>query len=155
MSNLRKTLRAMNQSEEWRDMVEAAALITGAEFTPDLLVQVTHTLADQISMDEDTLEIDVSGVDEEELMGAVAEFAPETRPDVLTVLADLTARVEALEPTPAWSPEGVAYTAGDLVTYDGATYTCVQPHTSQAGWIPSGLPALWKPITDVEGVGRG
>lgn len=144
MSNLRKTLRAMNQSEEWRDMVEAAALITGAEFTPDLLVQVTHTLADQISMDEDTLEIDVSGVDEEELMGVVAEFAPEARPDVLTVLADLTTRVEALEPTPAWSPDSVAYAAGDLVTYEGNTYQCVQPHTSQPGWIPSGLPALWK-----------
>ena len=40
MSNLRKTLRAINQSEEWRDMVEAAALITGVEFTPDLLVQL-------------------------------------------------------------------------------------------------------------------
>ena len=80
MTTLRKILRATQVCEEWRDMVEAAALITGAEFTPDLLVQVTHTLADQISMDEDTLEVDVSGVDEEELMGAVAGFAHEARP---------------------------------------------------------------------------
>ena len=51
-------------------------------------------------------------------------------------------RVVALEPIPAWS-EGVDYVTGDQVTYDGATYTCVQSHTSQAGWMPSALPALW------------
>lgn len=43
---------------------------------------------------------------------------------------------------PAWTP-GVAYTAGALVTYNGATYECRQSHTSLTGWEPSNVPALW------------
>ena len=150
MSNLRKTLRAMNHSEAWREIVTAAGMLQGVDVTEELLVQVTHKLSDQIVMDDDTLEIDISTVDEDSILNAVSEFSPEphpeTRPDVFTVLADLTARVEALEPIPAWSPDSVSYARGDQVTYEGDTYQCVQPHTSQAGWIPSGLPALWEKI---------
>lgn len=43
---------------------------------------------------------------------------------------------------PAWAP-GVSYTAGTLVTYNGATYECRQAHTSLTGWEPSNVPALW------------
>ncbi|GAB6989964.1 lytic polysaccharide monooxygenase [Paenibacillus pini] len=42
----------------------------------------------------------------------------------------------------AWAPN-VAYTTGTLVTYNGVTYECRQPHTSIAGWEPSNVPALW------------
>ena len=51
------------------------------------------------------------------------------------------------EPAPA--PEALAWTAGeavaagDLRTYLGITYSCVTPHTTQAGWIPPLVPALW------------
>jgi hypothetical protein len=56
--------------------------------------------------------------------------------------------------TPAlWArplPEAVAewtaqteYDLVSLVTHDGQTYRCVQAHTSQVGWIPPALPALW------------
>lgn len=38
---------------------------------------------------------------------------------------------------------GVAYETGDTVTYDGTTYTCEQGHTSQDGWEPPNVPALW------------
>ena len=41
MSNLRKTLRALQHSEEWREMIEAAAMIAGKEVTRDLQVQTT------------------------------------------------------------------------------------------------------------------
>lgn len=44
---------------------------------------------------------------------------------------------------PAWKA-GVAYKVGDEVTYAGATYECLQAHTSQAAWTPSATPALWK-----------
>lgn len=44
---------------------------------------------------------------------------------------------------PAWSGASVAYKIGDLVTYTGATYRCIQAHTSQAGWNPPAVPALW------------
>lgn len=38
---------------------------------------------------------------------------------------------------------GTAYKAGDLVSYSGKTYKCVQPHTALAGWTPDAVPALW------------
>ncbi|RJE91393.1 hypothetical protein D3P07_01545 [Paenibacillus sp. 1011MAR3C5] len=37
-----------------------------------------------------------------------------------------------------------SYVAGDIVTYSGKTYVCLQPHTSLAGWEPANVPALWR-----------
>lgn len=42
----------------------------------------------------------------------------------------------------AWAPN-TAYAVNDTVTYSGSTYTCLQSHTSLAGWEPSNVPALW------------
>ena len=42
----------------------------------------------------------------------------------------------------AWAT-GVAYKVGDTVTYSGKTYKCAQAHSSQAGWDPVSVPALW------------
>lgn len=42
-----------------------------------------------------------------------------------------------------WAP-GVAYRAGDQVTYAGLSYRCVQAHTSMTGWEPPNVPALWQ-----------
>lgn len=36
-----------------------------------------------------------------------------------------------------------AYAVNDEVTYQGSTYRCQQAHTSQAGWTPPVVPALW------------
>lgn len=49
-------------------------------------------------------------------------------------------------PTPtggSWAP-GTAYRAGDRVTYGGASYQCLQAHTSMTGWEPPNVPALWR-----------
>ncbi|WP_064741647.1 carbohydrate-binding protein [Hamadaea tsunoensis] len=46
---------------------------------------------------------------------------------------------------PAWTA-GHAYKAGDIVTYGGHTYKCLQPHTSLTGWEPPNVPALWQLI---------
>ena len=35
------------------------------------------------------------------------------------------------------------YAAGDRRRHDGKVYKCLQAHTSQAGWKPSAVPALW------------
>src|SRR5579859_6833836 len=48
---------------------------------------------------------------------------------------------------PAWAPN-VAYAVGAMVTYQDAThpnhlYKCIQAHTSQVGWEPPNVPALW------------
>lgn len=40
----------------------------------------------------------------------------------------------------------VAYEIGDRVTYGGKLYECRQSHTSQAGWTPAVVLALWLPV---------
>jgi chitinase len=47
---------------------------------------------------------------------------------------------------PAWAV-GVSYTVGELVTYDGSTYKCLQAHTSEPGWDPISAPALWQLVS--------
>ncbi|GHF39256.1 chitinase [Deinococcus metalli] len=46
----------------------------------------------------------------------------------------------------AWT-EGPTYTAGQVVTYQGLTYTAIQTHTAYAGanWNPRDTPSLWQP----------
>lgn len=44
--------------------------------------------------------------------------------------------------TAAWAT-GIAYKVGDLVTYGGKTYRCLQAHTSRAGWTPTAAVSLW------------
>ncbi|MGW2657697.1 M20/M25/M40 family metallo-hydrolase [Streptomyces sp. NPDC001478] len=39
---------------------------------------------------------------------------------------------------------GATYTAGDIVTYDGVRYRCLQGHTAYPGWDPPNVPALWQ-----------
>src|SRR5215475_11572193 len=45
----------------------------------------------------------------------------------------------------AWA-EGNTYNVGDSVTYNGATYTCLQAHTAYVGanWNPASTPSLWR-----------
>ena len=45
---------------------------------------------------------------------------------------------------PAWVA-GKAYAVNDLATYNSVTYKCIQAHTSQVGWEPPNVPALWAP----------
>jgi len=45
-------------------------------------------------------------------------------------------------PTGTWAFP-VAYKVGDLVTYQGNTYSCRQAHTSISTWTPAAVPALW------------
>lgn len=46
---------------------------------------------------------------------------------------------------PDWSYP-VAYAIGDHVMYAGIEYVCRQAHTSQAGWTPPAVLALWLPV---------
>ncbi len=40
-----------------------------------------------------------------------------------------------------------AYAVGAIVTYGGHTYKCLQAHTSQVGWEPPNVPALWQLVS--------
>lgn len=46
---------------------------------------------------------------------------------------------------------GIVYVAGDVVAYpdvNSTQYECIQGHTSQVGWEPPSVPALWKQHTE-------
>ncbi|MFC4113202.1 glycosyl hydrolase family 18 protein [Nonomuraea zeae] len=48
--------------------------------------------------------------------------------------------VAAADAWAAWT----TYATGARVTYNGVEYECLQGHTSQPGWEPPNVPALWK-----------
>jgi len=46
-----------------------------------------------------------------------------------------------------WQPD-TDYATGAECTYEGNAYTCLQGHTSQTGWEPPHVPALWQLKTE-------
>lgn len=64
--------------------------------------------------------------------------------EVLDILTDEQAETVP-DAFPAWSA-GIAYEVGKRVRYEGLLYRCVQAHTSQEGWEPPNVPALWTRI---------
>ncbi|HLJ86303.1 MAG TPA: carbohydrate-binding protein [Candidatus Angelobacter sp.] len=55
------------------------------------------------------------------------------------------ALVAQAQTVPAWQPN-TAFSIGQLVTFNGQEFQCIQAHTSQVGWEPPNVPALWKLI---------
>ena len=68
---------------------------------------------------------------------------------LLTLSVVFTLKVHAQT---EWQPN-TSYTAGDLVTYGGHTYKCIQSHTSLVGWEPPNVPALWQDLGTSSGGG--
>ena len=54
--------------------------------------------------------------------------------------------LEAVELYPMWE-ENTAYTADERIRYEDILYRCVQAHTSQEGWEPPNVPALWTVVS--------
>lgn len=52
---------------------------------------------------------------------------------------------------PAWSGDGVKVGVGDLRSYDGVLYRCVQAHVTQDDWTPAATPALWVSVRKTTG----
>ena len=44
---------------------------------------------------------------------------------------------------------GIAVQVGDVFTYKGALWRCIQPHTTQDDWAPDLTPALWHRVETV------
>ena len=53
--------------------------------------------------------------------------------------------LEGIELFPLWAA-GVSYEVGVRVRYDEKLYRCEQAHTSQSGWEPPAVPALWTEV---------
>ncbi len=41
---------------------------------------------------------------------------------------------------------GISYKVGQLVSFNGGVFSCIQAHTAVDGWFPDIVPALWKPV---------
>ena len=71
-----------------------------------------------------------------------ADWVPPNVPALFRVFRESTEPGGEPEPWQA----GVAYGVGELVTHEGSTYGCLQAHTSQTGWEPPNVPALWQVV---------
>lgn len=63
----------------------------------------------------------------------------------IALIVALTVITAFAQTVPAWQPN-TNYTAGTLVTFNGQEFKCIQSHTSQVGWEPPNVPALWQPV---------
>ncbi|MEV3984619.1 glycosyl hydrolase family 18 protein [Nonomuraea sp. NPDC049758] len=84
------------------------------------------------------------------LSKVLAGMAALALPLTAAVAAPALASASTVAYAAAWAP-WTAYTAGTVVTYNGVDYVCLQAHTSQPGWEPPNVAALWK----VSGGGGG
>lgn len=67
------------------------------------------------------------------------------------LLSDMMAQFKRIEQMVihsyrAWAT-GVSYSVGDVIQYGGLLYEVIQAHTSQAGWTPPAVPALFRAKT--------
>ncbi|MFI7468533.1 glycosyl hydrolase family 18 protein [Nonomuraea sp. NPDC049646] len=77
------------------------------------------------------------------LSKVLAGMAALALPLTAAVAAPPLASASTVAYAAAWAP-WTAYTAGTVVTYNGVDYVCLQAHTSQPGWEPPNVAALWK-----------
>ncbi|MER6507360.1 glycosyl hydrolase family 18 protein [Nonomuraea sp. NPDC001636] len=77
------------------------------------------------------------------LSKVLAGMAALALPLTVAVAAPALASTSTVAYAAAWAP-WTAYTAGTVVTYNGVDYVCLQAHTSQPGWEPPNVAALWK-----------
>ena len=68
--------------------------------------------------------------------------------DNVTASLDDASALMVIDLYPAWRA-GQVYAAGERYRHNGILYRCVQAHTSQAGWTPEAVPALWA-LTSVD-----
>lgn len=66
--------------------------------------------------------------------------------DAVQSLPDAAA-LEAVVLHPVWKA-GIAYSAGYKAQHSGRLWRCLQAHTSQEGWEPENVPALWEEICE-------
>lgn len=119
----------------------------GVEFVGEVAFPVAnYDMLEEKQREEQALAAEMVGIVGE---GAPIETAKALR-NAMDVAADKLTDEEALENRilySAWQPD-IAYEAGNKRMYDDALYKCRQAHTSQTGWEPEAVPALWERIDE-------
>jgi 3D (Asp-Asp-Asp) domain-containing protein len=62
---------------------------------------------------------------------------------IIVLLVSPYSPLHAASTPAAWSGNSVSYKIGDVVSYDGNIYQCIQTHTSESNWDPADTAALW------------
>ena len=77
----------------------------------------------------------------------LVELAQKLRPYIEKAALSLSDEdsLEAIQLFSNWA-EGISYTEGQKVQYEGILYKCLQAHTSQAGWTPTAAAGLWAKV---------
>ena len=108
-----------------------------------------YALADMLAkLDVIWLQGQITEEEREELICMAREKAdPALSLNLYGALADLTARVEALEDRPQgefppYAP-GKIYRAGNCITFGGRHYRCTAPEGMPCSWSPADYPAYW------------
>lgn len=119
--NLKKVQFASGEdiSGEYTDMT----LITPVQITPGTPALLTFGLRERTT----------EAIQQADVKTAISYLSDEQALTVKDLYAD-------------WDENGVGYTAGDRVKYNGKLYKCLQAHTSQADWTPEAAPSLWAEI---------
>ena len=145
--------------------LDKVALVDGWPYAHHAIVEVSHDYRNQTTSlyveswtNDDAIVghvigIDLSdGMDEESAYGALDASLPEWQDpqesldEVLGILTDEQAE-QVPDAFPTWAA-GTWYEVGKRVRHDGRLYRCVQAHTSQTGWEPPSVPALWVRTSD-------
>ena len=124
--------------------------------------QTTGVTADQVLILPDSVTVHENDAVTDEMKmqalpfeGFIAVSAEDTLPNVLGLLRSAVADgrltdEELLSVQPAlegrvWQP-GLSVQIGDVYSYAGFLWRCIQAHTTQTGWEPDKVPALWRKV---------
>ena len=124
--------------------------------------QTTGVTADQVLILPDSVTVHENDAVTDEMKmqalpfeGFIAVSAEDTLPNVLGLLRSAVADgrltdEELLSVQPAlegrvWQP-GLSVQIGDVYSYAGFLWRCIQAHTTQTGWEPDKAPALWRKV---------
>lgn len=103
---------------------------------------------------------DLTDEQRDELVGLARGSADiENSVDIIGKLAELEARIAALENPGEETEEYPAYIVGkwyyngDKITYNGKRYVCAAPSGAVCTWNPDEYPVYWTEVTEPEGEG--
>lgn len=108
---------------------------------PAMPADFAALLAEHMAMDAEGRATQLAELSRVANVAAIADGVDNPLDLVTPLLTD-----EQAETVPNAYPEwqaGVSYKVGDRRRYDGKLWRCVQAHTSQTGWEPPSVPALW------------
>lgn len=125
--------------------------------------QMTGVTAEQVLILPDAVEVSEGQTVTDEMKmqalpfeGFIAVSAEDALPNVLGLLLrsavadgkltdeELISVQPALEDR-VWQPE-LSVQVGDVYSYAGFLWRCIQAHTTQTGWEPEKVPALWRKV---------